>query len=84
MTQLGEQLAGIFHIRNEGGIHVAFTSGIDGTVIVKSYQVSFSNGVVVGVAHPNNYLSIEEVRLRGLNSFEVMHGWNTWATCVRD
>ena len=84
MTRLGKQILIIHNIINEEGSHVLFTSGIDGTVVVKSYQVSFSNGVVVGVAHPNHYLSIEEVSLRGLNSFEVMHGWNTWATCIRD
>ena len=50
MTRLGEQIASIRHIRDKEGSRAAFTTGIDGTVIVKLYQVYFTHGVVIGGA----------------------------------
>ena len=50
MTQLGEQIASIRHIIDKEGSCAAFTTGIDGTVIVKLYQVYFTHGVVIGGA----------------------------------
>ena len=69
VTRLGEQIARIRHIRNEEGSCVAFTAGIDGTVIVKSYQVYFYHSVVIGGVHPNNYFSVNEVKGEGLKLF---------------
>ena len=59
----------IHNIINEEGSHVLFTSGIDGTVVVKSYQVSFSHIIVVGGAYPNHYFSIGKVKSEGLKLF---------------
>ena len=50
VTRLEEQIASIRHIRDKEGSRAAFTTGIDGTVIVKSYQVYFTHGVVIGGA----------------------------------
>ena len=50
VTRLGEKFARICHIRNEERSRVAFAADIYGTVIVKSYQVSFSHSVLVGSA----------------------------------
>ena len=69
VTRLGKKIASIRHIINEDGSCVAFTADIDGTVIVKLYQVPFSHGVVVGGAYPNHYLSINEVKVEGLKLF---------------
>ena len=59
VTRLGKQIASICHRRNEESGCVAFTASIYGAVIVKSYQVYFSHGVVVGGAYPNHYFSID-------------------------
>ena len=69
VTRLGEQIARISHIINEEGGCVAFISGVDGTVIFKLYQVSFSRGVLVGGSCPNHYFSINEVKGEGLKLF---------------
>ena len=69
MTQLGEQITRICHRRNEEGSRVAFPAGIDGKVIVKSYQVPFYHGFVVGGAYPNKYFPIKKVKGEGLRIF---------------
>ena len=51
------------------GILVALTAGIDGTAIVKLYQVSFSHCVMVRGAYCNNYLSTNEVKGEGIKLF---------------
>ena len=56
VTQFGKKLQVFFIFLNEKGSCVAFTTGIDGAVILKLYQVSFYHGVLVGGAYPNNYL----------------------------
>ena len=58
VTRLGGKIARICHIRNEEVSRVSFTAGIDVTVNMKSYQVSFSHGVVVVCAYPNNYFPL--------------------------
>ena len=46
-----------------------FTAGIDDTLIVKSYRVYFSHGVVLGFSYHNHYLSIDKVKDDGLKLF---------------
>ena len=84
VTLLGKQMARIRCISNDEVSRVVSTASIDGIVIVKSYQMSFSHGVLVGGAYHNQYLSIDKVKGEGIKLFSGMPGWTTWATCVRD
>ena len=60
------------------GIFDAAICHLDGAVVYKSYQVSFSHDVVVGGAYTNHYFSIDEVKGEGLKIFlqECMDGLN--------
>ena len=40
-------------------MHIAFTVGVDATVLVKSWQV-YAGTHVVGGAHPNHFLNIDD------------------------
>ena len=61
MSRLTEQFRKIRAARRDSTSRVSFTAGIDGTVLVKSYQILHSHGVVVGGAFPNHYLLYSDV-----------------------
>ena len=55
VTRLCDHMVEICKRRSDTDSRVAFTAGFDGTVLVKTYQVYHSCGVVVRVAYPNHY-----------------------------
>ena len=61
MSRLTEQFRKIRAARRDSTSRVSFTAGIAGTVLVKSYQILHSHGVVVGGAFPNHYLLYSDV-----------------------
>ncbi len=61
VNRLRMHLAQIREKRKQAGSpihHIAFTAGLDGTVLVKSFQVLHSSNVVVGGAYPNHFIPI--------------------------
>ena len=54
MSRLTQQFGKIRAARRDSTSRVSFTAGIDGTVLVKLYQILHSHGVVVGGAFPNH------------------------------
>ena len=59
VTRLCDHMVEIRKQRSDPDSCVAFTAGFDGTVLVKTYQVYHSCGVVVGGAYPNHYFSFD-------------------------
>ena len=43
------------------GLIIAFSNGIDATCLVKSFQVCFSQGAIVGGAYPNHFIPISNM-----------------------
>ena len=61
---IGFLLAHISRIRTgskDPVYRVSFTSSIDYTSLVKSYQVSTSDNAIVGGAYPNDFISVDDL-----------------------
>ena len=57
--------------KRQGGssMRVAFSVGIDATVVVKGHQLLQSEGLVGGGAYPNHSMNVSELDKDGLKTF---------------